>query len=90
MLKRGYYNPDLNDIIRIIKDVTIDVNINTNKPTINFTMMFVDSSIFNKHLIGNMKDLNEFIEILQKNENFNILNVNDLLELRSKFKPLLK
>lgn len=89
MLKSGYYNPNLNDIIRIIKDITIDINTITNKPTINFTLMFVDSSIFNKHLIGNIEDLNEFVEVLQKNENFNTLSTDDLSELKNRFKPLL-
>lgn len=89
MLKSGYYDPNLNDIIRIVKDVSIDINIKTNKPIINFTLMFVDQSIFNKHLVGNIKDLNDFIEILQKNENFVTLSYDDLLELQNKFKSLL-
>lgn len=72
MLKTGIYNPNLNDLIRIVKYVSIDINVKTNK-----------------HLVGNMDDLNDFIEILQKNENFNILSSDDLSELKLKFKPFL-
>lgn len=89
MLKSGYYDPNLNDIVRIVKDVNIDINYKTNKPVINFTLMFLDASTLNKYLVGNVDDLNKFVDILQKNEKFNIISEVGLLELKKKFKPLL-
>jgi len=89
MLKTGYYNPNLNNLVRVVKDVSVDINLKTNKPQINFTLMFVDLSTLDKYLVGNLNNLNDFIEILEKNEKFNILSVDDLLNLKKKFKPLL-
>ena len=89
MLKTGYYNPNLNNLVRVVKDVSVDINLKTNKPQINFTLMFVDLSTLDKYLVGNLNNLNDFIEILEKNEKYNILSVDDLLNLKKKFKPLL-
>lgn len=82
MLKSGFYNSNLNDLVKIIKDVSIDFNITINKSEHNFMLVFIDCDMLIKYFAGNIKDLNDFVEIFKKNENFSSLCVNDLLELK--------
>lgn len=86
LLNRGYYDPNLNELFRITKNVEISVDSLTQRPTVNLSFIFVDANTLQKYPISNLKNLNDLVGLLEKSEKFQILNEEDILELKKKFK----